>query len=84
MHAGGAANIINFCFCVGISWALHLLEASFGRVLCTSCTFVMLVELTLATFFQLSTFVDVHPCVLLRLPRESHDSSLKRGDDMGS
>ena len=38
-------------FCAGIFWPVHLLEALIGRMLCTSCIFVMVVELTLTTFF---------------------------------
>ena len=56
--------------CAGVFWPVHLLEASFGRMLCISCIFVMVVELTLATFFlQFLTFVVIHLCVFLRLPR---------------
>ena len=32
---------------------MRLLEASFGRMLCASCVFVMVVELIVATFFCL-------------------------------
>ena len=38
-------------FCAGIFWPMHLLEASFGCMLCTPCIFVMVVERTLAIFF---------------------------------
>ena len=44
-------------------WAFlhaHLLEASFGCMLCTSCIFVMVIELTLATFCF--TSVVFHLC----------------------
>ena len=53
--------------CVGIFWPVHLPEASLGRMLCTSCIFVTLLELTLAAFFYFSTFVVFRHCVLLRV-----------------
>ena len=31
-------------FCSGIFWPMHLLQASFGCMLCTSCIFVIVVE----------------------------------------
>ena len=39
-------------FCAGIFLGVHLLEALFGHMLCISYIFVLLFELTLATFFS--------------------------------
>ena len=56
-------NTINFVqnFCVGIFWPVHPLQASLGRMLCTSCIFVMVEELTLATFGAAFAFAVIPP-----------------------
>ena len=56
MHRGGEGGqqleISSFFYrnlCAGISLPVHMLGASFGRILCTSCICVMVIGLTAAT-----------------------------------
>ena len=67
------SSILYRTFWVGIVWPVHLLKASFGCMRCASCIFVMVVELTLATFLVVFEFRCYPP------PPCGGDSYFKRG-----
>ena len=60
LHGGGRGRggrldmspVFHQNFCIRIFWPAHLLEALLGQMLCSSCLFVMVVELAWPSFLR--------------------------------